>query len=535
MRSPPPSFRGYSSCPAARYGHWAFGDAQNLPVRLQDGFQKTPSKLLSPNRPNSTPGNSWINPDSHVWNSLVDVYIKCWSSKYAYGLWVSVDGVDLAVHFNCQILCSGQWGASRLLLEHQGLRQGNPLSSYLFVLGMEVLSALIRRAADGGFISGCRFRGRGRMEINVVSGLRINLAKSKLVPVGAHHKAPSMWDGMEKRMRRRLALWKRQYISKGGRITLIKSTLEKGGLGIRKIVLLNKALLGKWIWRFSIEKDNLWKKEILKKANWCWDNIEFKVGKGTKVKFWTDHWCGNAALSQNFPQLFTLAVHRNATVNEVWDSSFGQGGWNLKFSRDFNDWELDLIGDLLNMLRDFRISSEGDSVFWKGGGSGIFGVKDAYNLLVAPNDFAFLKKVLWEIVLALFGVQWVFLETVKEGVYWRGVLFALRLFGVANVHLRAGELIWTVNKAPSAQIGLDENCIVSCLHMMCICICEQEKWEKRKKNGSEGKNIKLCLLPSGKGIGACLRSSGTQSSTVLPMLANLNIKLCKVVSIRLEL
>ena len=58
---------------------------------------------------------------------------------------------------------------------------------------------------------------------------------------------------------------------------------------------------------------------------------------------------------------------------------------------------------------------------------------------------------------------------------------------------------------------------------------------KKKKNGSEGKNIKLCLLPSAKGIGACLRSSGTQSSTVLPMLANLNIKLCKVVSIRLEL
>ena len=42
-------------------------------------------------------------------------------------------------------------------------------------------------------------------------------------------------------------------------------------------------------------------KEILKEANWCWDNIEFKVGKGTKVNFWTDHWCGNAALSQNFP------------------------------------------------------------------------------------------------------------------------------------------------------------------------------------------------------------------------------------------
>ena len=49
----------------------------------------------------------------------------------------------------------------------KGLRQGDPLFPYLFVLGMEVLSALIRRAIDGGFISGCRLRGRRGMEMNV--------------------------------------------------------------------------------------------------------------------------------------------------------------------------------------------------------------------------------------------------------------------------------------------------------------------------------------------------------------------------------
>ena len=35
----------------------------------------------------------------------------------------------------------------------------------------------------------------------------------------------SVWDGVEERVRRRLVLWKQQYISKDGRITLIKSTL----------------------------------------------------------------------------------------------------------------------------------------------------------------------------------------------------------------------------------------------------------------------------------------------------------------------
>ncbi|KAL6324589.1 hypothetical protein AAG906_013401 [Vitis piasezkii] len=75
-------------------------------------------------------------------------------------------------------------------------------------------------------------------------GLKINLAKSEIIPVGevvgmeelavelgckvgslpsqylglplgVLNRAPYMWDGVEERLRRRLALWKRQYISKG--------------------------------------------------------------------------------------------------------------------------------------------------------------------------------------------------------------------------------------------------------------------------------------------------------------------------------
>ena len=47
------------------------------------------------------------------------------------------------------------------------------------------------------------------------------------------------------------------------------------------------------------------------------------------------------------------------------------------------------------MLRDLRISSEEDSVIWKGGGHGSFRIRDAYKLLAAPSAITFPKKSIW--------------------------------------------------------------------------------------------------------------------------------------------
>ena len=41
-----------------------------------------------------------------------------------------------------------------------GLRQRDPLSPYLFVIAMEMFSCFLKRAVDGGFLSGCRVKGR---------------------------------------------------------------------------------------------------------------------------------------------------------------------------------------------------------------------------------------------------------------------------------------------------------------------------------------------------------------------------------------
>ena len=65
---------------------------------------------------------------------------------------------------------------------------------------------------------------------------------------------------------------------------------------------------------------------------------------------------------------------------EVGDQTAGSGSWKLNFLRAFNDWEWDLVVNLLSTLQQQRVTSELDGISWKGMGGDGFSVHGAYKV-----------------------------------------------------------------------------------------------------------------------------------------------------------
>ena len=66
---------------------------------------------------------------------------------------------------------------------------------------------------------------------------------------------------------------------------LVRLGKKEGDLGIRNLVILNKALLGKWCWRFATKRESLWKQIIIGKhraeeEEWCSREVRESYGVG---------------------------------------------------------------------------------------------------------------------------------------------------------------------------------------------------------------------------------------------------------------
>ncbi|RVW37766.1 hypothetical protein CK203_100837 [Vitis vinifera] len=186
---------------------------------------------------------------------------------------------------------------------------------------------LIAKAEEGGFIRGVKIEGRGEKGVQVshllfadgtllfarMMRINCNIGRDKEdvdraavlfgckvgrfptsyqgLPFGAPHRSIGVSDVIDERFKRKLAAWKKQYLSKGGRPVLIKRKVFG-----EKSFLEN---LGRWREVGPLER--------------C-------------TRFWWGSWVGEIKLKDVYPTLFRLSSHKNAIVADLWGRGGGGGG-----------------------------------------------------------------------------------------------------------------------------------------------------------------------------------------------------------------
>ena len=98
-----------------------------------------------------------------------------------------------------------------------------------------------------------------------------------------------------------------------------------------------------------------------------------------------------------FPILYTLFGSKVANVKEVWRLVGELRGWDLWFERHFNDWELEMMENLFNLIKDKKISSlEEDRRAWKLTKDDRFSVKLSFDFLEGERETSLPKKIILE-------------------------------------------------------------------------------------------------------------------------------------------
>ena len=104
-----------------------------------------------------------------------------------------------------------------------------------------------------GWLKGCLSRG-GRLTLiqSVLESIPIYYLSLFKIPISVCNIIEKLmrdffWEGYGERVCDHIVNW-----------DIVSKSKEKGGLGIGNIAKKNKALLGKWLWRFPLEQNSFW-------------------------------------------------------------------------------------------------------------------------------------------------------------------------------------------------------------------------------------------------------------------------------------
>ncbi|GKA78302.1 RNA-directed DNA polymerase, eukaryota [Tanacetum coccineum] len=287
---------------------------------------------------------------------------------------------------------------------HRGLKQGDPLAPYLFILVMESLHLSFSRVIEQAYFTGewSQENLNGIMQMlrcfSLLSGLSINIKKSHIlgvgipsslvneaasrlgcsvmkvpfkylgITVGGKHFLVKSWDDTIYKHKSRLSKWKLKTLSIGGRFTLLKSVLGSTPIYNMSLYKVPKAVLNTME---SIRRkffNGIQENE--KKIAWI------KWTKGLAAAH-PSNW------STIIKEVDVLKAQECSVTSKMSDS------FTSSFRRVIRGGiESTQLSDIMSILGSVILSSNEDRYFWDLNGDGDFRVKDVRNLI----DETFLPK-----------------------------------------------------------------------------------------------------------------------------------------------